>query len=77
LLGVLIMSYLNKDELRTYIGKVGVFYNADDDKCVTIGTLKSVTKNGNCENDDGTYFDEFRPKTRSEMLELIDLEYYA
>lgn len=69
------MSYLNREELRGSIGKIGIFYNADDDKCVTIGCLISVTKNGNCENDDGVYFDEFIPKTMSEMLELVESFY--
>ena len=71
------MGYLNRDELRGYIGKVGLFYNSDDDKTHTIGRLVAVTKNGNCEDEDEGYYDEFTPMKRSDMLELIDLEFYS
>jgi hypothetical protein len=71
------MSYKNKEELRNHIGKVGLFYNNDDEKTHKIGRLVSVTKNGNVEDEDQTYFDEFTPMSRTQMLELIDLEFYS
>lgn len=67
----------HNDELRKHIGKVGLFYNDDCEKTHRIGRLVSVTKNGNCEDEDGCYYDEFTPMSRAQMLELIDLEFYT
>jgi hypothetical protein len=53
------------------IGKFGIFYNEDTDKAIVIGKLKHVTKNGNCETEDGVYFDHFEPKQFLEILMLI------
>lgn len=71
------MSYLNREELRKHIGKVGLFYNSDEEKTHRIGRLVAVTKNGNCEDEDEVYYDEFTPMKRADMLELIDLEFYS
>lgn len=69
---------MNKIEiLKTSIGKVGFFFNDENEKTHKIGKLKNVTVNGNCEDEDGVYYDNFTPMKRADMLECIDLEFYS
>jgi len=65
------MGYTAK-ELKEHIGKIGIFYNEDDQKILCIGKLIAVTPHGNCECDDGWYFDEFEPKTKHQLRKLIN-----
>jgi hypothetical protein len=62
---------------KTSIGKVGFFFNSDEEKTHRIGRLKSVTQNGNCEDEDGCYYDNFTPMKRADLLECIDLEFFS
>jgi hypothetical protein len=65
------------EQLRTNVGEVGLFFNDGDEKTHKIGRLKSVTPNGNCEDEDGCYYDNFNPMGKSDLLELIDLEFFS
>ena len=66
------MPYSNRKELKELVGRTGVFYNYGGEKYLIIGVLQSVSENGNCEMLDGGYFDEFEPKTRGELIEIIN-----
>ena len=63
--------------LKTGIGKVGFFFNDENEKTHKIGRLISVTPNGNCEDEDGCYYDNFTPMNRADLLECIDLEFFS
>ena len=62
---------------KTSIGKVGFFFNSDEEKTHRIGRLKAVTPNGNCEDEDGCYYDNFTPMKRAALLECIELEFFS
>jgi hypothetical protein len=62
---------------KSSIGKVGFFFNSDEEKTHRIGRLKAVTPNGNFEDEDGCYYDEFTPMKRADLLECIDLEFFS
>jgi hypothetical protein len=64
-------------QLKTSIGKVGFFFNDENEKTHRIGRLKTVTPNGNCEDEDGCYYDNFTPMKRADLLEFIDLEFFS
>lgn len=58
------MAYSNRLGLKEHVGKLGVFISdIDDVEKVYYGKLIAVTKNGNCESDEGSYYDYFVPKT--------------
>ena len=62
---------------KTSIGKVGFFFNSDEEKTHRISRLKAVTPNGNCEDEDGCYYDNFTPMKRADLLECIELEFFS
>jgi len=66
------MAYSNRLYLKEHIGCFGLFYNDQKDKTIKIGKLISVTENGNCEDQDMIYYDNFRPKTKEEIFKLLD-----
>ena len=66
------MAYSNRLYLKKHIGKLGVFYNEPNDLTIKIGKLEAVTENGNCEDEDQTYYDNFTPKTKEQILELLE-----
>lgn len=65
------MSYTNRKELIKHIGKLGVFFNDENEKVLKIGTLIEVTTNGSVLDCENVYYDEFLPKTRDQVLEII------
>lgn len=65
------------EQKRASIGKVGFFFNDEDEKTHKIGRLISVTANGNCMDEDLVYYDNFTPMNRAELLECIDLEFFS
>jgi hypothetical protein len=67
----------NNEIKNASIGKVGFFFNSDEDKTHIVGRLKSVTPNGNCEDEDGVYHDNFTPMKRADLLECIDLQFFS
>lgn len=67
----------NIEVKKTSIGKVGLFFNSDEEKTHKIGRLKAVTKNGNCQDEDGWYYYNFTPMKRVDLLEYIDLEFFS
>ncbi len=62
---------------KTSIGKVGFFFNDENEKTHKIGKLKSVTPNGNCEDEDGCYYDCFTPMSLAGIYEVIDNEFFS
>jgi hypothetical protein len=75
---VIITQNMNDIEIkRASIGKVGFFFNDENEKTHKIGRLVSVTKNGNVEDEDQTYYDNFTPMKRADLLECIDLEFFS
>ena len=69
---------MNSIEIKkSSICKVGFFFNDENEKTHRVGRLKSVTQNGNCEDEDGCYYDEFTPMKRADLLECIDLEFFS
>lgn len=42
--------------LKSNIGTVGFFFDDENEKTHKIGRLKSVAKNGNCEDEDGNLY---------------------
>ena len=75
---VIITQNMNDIEIKkASIGKVGFFFNDENEKTYKIGRLVSVTKNGNVEDEDQTYYDNFTPMNRAELLECIDLEFFS
>ena len=65
------------EEIIRKIGKVGFFFNSDEEKTHKIGRLKSITLNGYCEDEDGYYYENFTPMERDDLLECIDLEFFS
>ena len=59
------------------MGKVGFFFNDENAKTHIVGKLRSVTANGNVEDEDGVYYDNFTPMKRAELLECINREFYS
>ena len=69
---------MNKIELLcASIGKVGFFFNDENEKTHKIGRLILVTNNGNCKDEDGCFYDNFTPMNRAQLLECIDLEFFS
>ena len=62
---------------RASIGKVGFFFNDENEKTHKIGRLVSVTKNGNVEDEDQTYYDNFTPMSLAGIYEVIDNEFFS
>ena len=58
------------------IGEVGFFFNDENEKTHRVGRLKSVTPNGNYEDEDGCYYSNFTPMKRADLLKCIDLEFF-
>lgn len=63
--------------LRASIGKVGFFFNDENEKTHKIGRLVLVTRNGNCKDEDGVFYDNFNPMGRADLLECIDVEFFS
>ena len=62
---------------RASIGKVGFFFNDENEKTHKIGRLVSVTKNGIVEDEDQTYYDNFTPMSLAGIYEVIDNEFFS
>jgi hypothetical protein len=69
------MAYSNRLELKNHIGKIGIFYNDIQDYTVKIGKLISVTENGNCEDGDESYYDNFIPLTVEEIIDIVNSKF--
>ena len=62
---------------QSSIGKVGFFFNDDNEKTHKIGRLKAVTTNGNCKDEDDCFYDNFTPMTLAGIYEVIDNDFFS
>jgi|APSaa5957512622_1039677.scaffolds.fasta_scaffold53485_2 hypothetical protein len=69
----------NKEKFENLIGKIGVFYNKEEEsnESLVIGKLISVTCDGLCKDVHGDCYDSFTELTRAAALEMVNLDLYC
>lgn len=65
------------EQLIANIGKVGLFFNDENEKTYRVGRLSLVTHSGICRDEDGCYYYNFTPMKRADLLECIDSEFFS